>query len=1063
MMDLNSSERVLNNLNRVLLRIRLLHGLTHLLKSLVVWCVLAILIRGRMGWELVNIIAAASFAMFLLRDFPTRPRSLRTLERIRPDSDFRFTTFCECGVTLPQAESHAWESLRLQTADLLARPTPYLSIPGFAFSFRTFAATVCFTLIWSVYLPVPDKGTSRLPSLLRVKLPADPVRAGSDVRVQVFAEGRMSIPRLNVMPDQDGSPAGGEPAVLALQASVSGYYETKLPHVTRSLKLTAVADLPGGGRLASPEVRLIVTRPPILAFVSALVAPPSYTGLPAEEVRTVGDRLSVFPGTDISLRLESDLPLSSASSRFDGEKKGRVNTEWRGKSVEVNAEIYSPGNLDVSAVSENGIAGERPFVYEIDTIADRPPSVAWILPTETSLDAPVDGLIPMRWQVEDDFGLSDFRLQIAMPDGDRKYVPVAFLKDRRQIVSYLLEISSYLSYAGSEVEIKAEAADNDPVGGPKRAASSAVRVRAPTVMDMYRNLTQQGAEVSRVMERLSGESTKLLKKMTTAARTLKAEGKMAWQMEQELVSMAEAAQQAKREAEQALAELGKRTQSAARQSLLSRETLEKLSAIGSMMNNLMREDYVRAQRELQRALGSVRMDEKEKAMASSKFNFEQFVQQVDRTHRMLSRVSELLNQAEAQKGVQNLVDRAQKALAEKNAGELQALRKEAADLMPKLQELAKDPAFSELKKALASSAADLPKQFDQASRTMRDPAKSSTEEAKAAEEKLKKSLADLQTAMQKGGEKSETAEKQNAAEKINSLIDGLIFSLGEMQAGHEYFLAARSFRDPEQYSRRLQKAAALEPVLVHASADVAATAERLILFDPRPLQGLNRAIATLRALSEQDEDPSALASKLKLSYRYTASAALQLLEFSQDLQKQGGGQKGKASQDLADLLQQLIAAQNALNTRTQSGMQMGMFGENLEQLAFQQELIRRSMEAEAGRFSDLQEKLGRIDQLLQDMRKTEDELRKLGPTPDVQERQQKIANKLMELQHSLTEKEEKEEKFEAEPFFGKQSDTSSLRLDRPRINEKEFLRGLPPEYREAGKKYIRSLLEAEPQ
>ncbi len=879
------------------------------------------------------------------------------------------------------------------------------------------------------------------------------------------------MPKLQVSPVDDGGgmPSPGEPAVVALRVSSAGLYEAQLDHVAHSLKITAVADVSGGKYISSPEAHLRVIRPPALAFVSALVVPPAYSKLQAEEIRTVGKQISVLPGTELTLRLESDLPLSAASSRYESDRKTPVKTDVRSNLIEVHGEIRSAGILKISATAQNGLSGDSPFTYEIDTVTDRPPTVSWIVPQQPVLDAPIEGLVPMRWTVEDDFGLSDFHVVVKTSDGETRQLQAPFLHERRQAVSYLLEITPYLSFAGSEIEVKGEAADNDDVGGIKLGRSSSIRIRAPTVMDMYKNLTEQGGEVSRVMERLSGESTRLLKKMAAAARTLKAEGKMAWQMEQELVSMAESAQQAKQDAEKALSELGRRTESAAKQNLLTRETLQKLSSIGAMMSNLLKEDYVRAQRELQRALGSVQIGEKQKSMMSAKFNFEQFVQQVDRTHRMLERMSEIMAQAEAHKAVQDLMDRAKTAMTENNAERLQSLSQDAAALMPKLQELAKDPAFSELKKALMGASADLPKQFEQTARAVRESSKSSSADAeaqrKAAEEKLKKSLNELRTAMESGSEKSESKEKQNAADKIHSLIDNLIFSLGEMQASHEYFQAARVQRAPDQYSKRLQKTVAIEPILIQAAADVAATAERLILFDPRPIQWLNRAIATLHSLSDNDEDPAALSARLKLSYRYTATAALQLLETAQDLQKQGGGgkNKGMPSQDLADLLQQLISAQTSLNSKTQMSLQMGMFGESLEQLAFQQELIRRSMEAEAGRFSDLQDKLGRIDQLLQDMRKTEEELRKIGPTPDVQERQQKIMNKLMELQHSLTEKEEKEEKFEAEPFFGKPTDTSVLKVDRPRINEKDFLRGLPREYREAGKKYLRALLGAEPQ
>lgn len=1070
--ETNSSvARVGRDLSGAILRLQAMQVTGQILKALVVWCLLACFIRERMGWQMVNGIALVSGLVFLFREIPGRRWALRRLEELRPDSDFRFTTCDECQKTVWNPATFASRTLIRQTQELLDRPIPYLDLPGFGFAFRIFAASVAFTLIWSIYLPASEMGTAHLPMLLRVKLPQDRVRAGTDVPVQIFAEGRMSQPRLQVSAIETED-VGVEPASLQLQivsgAAPSALYQAVIPRVSFNLKLTAVANISGGPRIYSPSVPLHVIHPPVLAFSSALVIPPAYTGLPAEEIRAVGTKLSVYPGTEVTLRVESNTFLSSVESRFvPGVRALRApfKTSRRDKEIEVKGKIHSPGVLELSAVSVDGLAGDAPFRYEVDTRVDRAPSVIWITPREARMDAPSDGLIPMRWQIEDDFGVSSFQLLITTADGEQKKIDVPYLPtpagSAPQSAAYLFEVSKYLSYAGSEIEVVAEAADNDAVNGPKAGRSTPVKIRAPTVLDVYQRLTEQGAEVGRIMERLSGESTRLLKKMTNAARTLKAEGKMAWQMEQELVAMAESTQQAKREAEKALAEMGRRTESASRQNLLSRETLQKLSAIGSMMSGLLREDYARAQQELNQALGAVRMDEKERSLQAAKFNVEQFVEQVDRTHRMLSRVSDLMAKAQAQKAVQDLVDRSQKAMDASNAENLEALGKEAAALMPKLQELARDPAFSELKKALAAQASDLPKQFEEAAEGLRESSKMTPEAAKAAAEKLKKSLADLQSAVQKGGEKSESAERQNAAEKLDSMIDGLVFSLGEMQAAHDYFLSARVQHLPEEYSRRLQKAAALDPILVHAIAEVSSAAERLILFDPRPLHLLNRALANVRTLFEQDEDPSALALRLKLAYRFTASAALQLLEISQDLQKQGGGQKGSPMQDLADLLQQLISAQSGLNSRTEMGLQLGQFGQNLEQLAFQQELIRRSMEAEAGRFSELQEKLGRIDQLLQDMRKTEDDLRKMGPTPDVQANQQKILNKLMELQQSLTDREEKEEKFEAEPFFGKMADTSSLRLDRPRVDEKEFLRILPPEYREAGKKYLRSLLGAE--
>lgn len=1055
---------VRQRLNTVLLRLQLLHATTHAMKAGVVWCILAFLIRQRMGWETVHLVTFVSFLLFFLRGIPSRRTALKRLEKIRSDSEYRFTTVWEKAESNPAGISVPWATLVSQTDERLRRPTPYLCIPGFGGSFRAFAAAVAFTLAWTMFSPPADEHRIELPAVLRVKIPAGQTRAGTDVRVRVYTEGRMAAPHLDISPLDGPSPAGGisNPAAMPLRNVSPGMHEAELSRVFYSLRLTASADVPGRGTVFSPEVVLRVVRPPTLAFVSALVVPPGYTGRKAEEVRAAGGRPSVLPGSAVTIRLESDVPVSSVDARYDSPRPMPTHTDFRQNTVEVQTTVRAAGQFRVRAVSADGLAAEPAFTYDIDTLPDRAPTVSWISPAQNSMDAPVEGVVPMRWDVEDDFGVSSMRLLVSTSAGQRDVKSVPVLPQQRQTASYLLDITSYTSFAGTEVEIVAEALDHDNIGGPNVGRSTPLTIRAPTVMDMYRRLTEQGGEVNRMMEKLSGESTRLLKKMATAARTMKAEGRMAWQMEQEIVSMAEAAQQAKKEAESALAELGRRTESASRQSLLSRETLQKLSSIGSMMNTLLKEDYMRAQQELSQAIREVHMDAKERAMTAAQFNLEQFVEQVDRTHRMLERMTDIMAKAEAEKAVNDMARRAENALSEKNADNLRALAREAAALMPKLQEMAKDPAYSELKKAMASSAKDLPDQMNQAAQAVRQNSKMSEAEAKAAVDKLKQTLDDLKKSMESGNQRSESSEKQNAAERLNTGIDLLIFALGEMQADHEYFSSGRSSTQDPVYSRHLQKSTAVEPMLRQVLIDVGLTADRLILFDPRPFQLLQRSISILRGLAEHGKEPSAIASRLKVTYRSTSTACLYLIDMVQDLQKQSGGkQKGSATQDLADLLQQLIGSQMSLNSRMQMSLQLGSLGQSLEQLAFQQELIRRSMEAEAGRFSDLQDKLGRIDQLLEDMRRVEDEIRRGGATQAVQERQQKILNKLMELQHSLTDKEEKEEKFEAEPFFGKPADTSTLRLDRPAIDETEFFRRLPAEYHEAGRKYLRSLMETD--
>jgi len=172
----------------------------------------------------------------------------------------------------------------------------------------------------------------------------------------------------------------------------------------------------------------------------------------------------------------------------------------------------------------------------------------------------------------------------------------------------------------------------------------------------------------------------------------------------------------------------------------------------------------------------------------------------------------------------------------------------------------------------------------------------------------------------------------------------------------------------------------------------------------------------------------------------------------------------KKSQSLSEKLDQLAKAQQMLNSM--SFNMSGMSQPQLDQLAYEQSMIRKSLEQMMNRNSNgsdwIQKKL---NELVKEMNKVEKQLRKGKMDNKLKNKQKKIYNKLIDASRSLkkdqTDRKKRESKSADKKYKKKPKikDNNSIYDNLPEELKNYFNNDIPEEFNKNIKEYFNQLIE----
>ncbi len=870
------------------------------------------------------------------------------------------------------------------------------------------------------------------------------------------------------------------------------------------------------------DVRSIdVLHPPLLTGSSVEIAPPAYTGLPAQRLSPAPAALEALVGSRLRwLGTVNHDVVSAAAVTADGD-----TLAWHASGDTVRGEftVTEPMAWRLRLTDGRGLVGGQQVRYELAVRADEPPRVVLKRDRHDGL-MPGDGRLDLTVLAADDFGVSGLDLLVrretpgqALADtawslvplplgpaletrhvdtavGDLSFTvtaPEGAVTATQVALSLQLDAAAAELLPGEALALAVEASDNRRPGPPARGRSRVLRFFLPSATDLLASQMETETERLGDLEDLRRRSDTLADELQRIERELKKNPDPDFARRQELDEALSSQQAMQEELERLTDDLRRDLEETASRNLASEELVQRMERVAELMDNIRNETLDRLREQLREAMKELSEQDIRDAMSEVAQRQQEFLDKLDRTIALLEELKREQEMAGLAAVVEEMMRRQEELLdPEADTG---------AETADKQAELA-----AELE-ALRERIEQALKELEQSSETTSSPSDEAMREAlEQAQAKLE--AGEPQDAMARSAQEMRKPDQQSgscnagheAMRKLAALYHILLRGQQGMQMAMQNFAEGtmrRLAHDLLEVSRRQEDLAGRIPANLR---DVRAPEL------PRDEQKLLRALVGMRdrlelALRASGQMPFSLLDKLDaiadvlqravsaLEAGYGRQAmdtsrvalgdinrlVMQLLTSAQ-MSGGGGGSCSMPMPSLGQQLEQMAREQAGLNGLTEEMRQQlaeqqrqGQRGRSeMQRLQADQHGLSQQMleAAELEREQPQGERLlGDLDQLARDMERVADDLGAGLVDEEVLRRQERILSRMLDAHNSVRRRDyarRRESRAESEIFArqsGETVDAVTGDVAAPWRLRQEQIERVPPEYRELVRRYFRAL------
>lgn len=827
--------------------------------------------------------------------------------------------------------------------------------------------------------------------------------------------------------------------------------------------------------ISSNDYEIQVVSRPSLSLFNLQLNFPTYLNKEAQTIENSGN-VSIPEGTKVtwSFTTESAESVTLNFSKLE-EQNNAVKTGNTTFSFQKQFKQSTPYSIQL----ENEYSKNRDSLqFGIETIKDRYPEIT----LEQYQDTVLFKNLVLAGNISDDYGFAKLAFHYKY-ESEEQYTVVPFEFNRRlnsQSYYQIFSLDSARVKAGSELSYYIQVSDNDGVNGSKSSKTGTYSFKIPSQKEIEEDLEKSSQQVQDEIDKTLKEAKELNEKIAEADERLKTKKNMDWQDEKLMQDIIKQ----KDELAEKIDELKKENQL----NNLKREQFtpqdesvkKKMEQLQELMENILDEETKKLYDELKQLLEEqADISEFRDKMEELKSKEGDLEQELERTLELFKKMQFDMKLEENIKDLQEQIDDQEKLneetgdrkkdteeLSEKQGEE----KKETEELQEKLEQLNELNQKRENPDALPE---DMQEQLDQIKQEQQNAQeqldskkrkKASQSQQKATEQmkKLQKSLQAMQNSM--GME-----QQQEDLSFLKDLVDNLVtLSFNQEDLMNEFKEIRQS--DPRfvELSQRQLKLKDDSKITQDSLVSLSKRVFQISSFVMRELSDMNRQMdGALDALKEKRLNQAT--GKQQFTMTSINNLALLLDDVLQQMQEQmaqqmGMGQKGKGKNQpmpggLSDLQKQLSQQIQQLKKSGKSGRALS---EELARLAAQQERLRNALqEMETG--LDGGKNLGdKIDKLIDQMEKNEEDLINKNITDETIERQQEILTRLLEAESAVKERGQEQERKAATAYDYELSVPESINeYLKAKEKEIELLKTIPaklnPYYKKETNKYFKKI------
>jgi hypothetical protein len=830
----------------------------------------------------------------------------------------------------------------------------------------------------------------------------------------------------------------------------------------------------------SRDYELIVhPKPMIISFETELVYP-KYLNKENETLANVGD-LTVPEGTRINWEFQSR-NTSEIVLGFQGE---RANAKRNGEDLFTHSRALSDDETYTIYVSNEAVSGADSIGYFLNVTKDQHPS----LTVEQMQDSINLSYIFFMGEAADDHGLRKLAFYYRTdPEGPFSNQPIQIpAQGDYARFSHYLDVGAFELKPGEKLTYYFEVWDNDGVNGSKSTRSQMMNLDLPSKEEIEKLTEEANQEIKSDLDQSMKESKQLQREFKDLREELYQKKSLDWDDRKSIESLMK--KQSK--LTQAIEKIKKDfSENRNRQKEIRKEDQElakKYDELQKILDESLPEELKKLMKELEEMLEKMKKKDALEELKDFEYSNEQMNKDLDR-------MLELFKQMEFEMKMDQTAEKLEKMAEDQKrlSRETQNKQNKLDDISKKQDKLNED--FKDVKEDL-KELEDLNKELNN------QPGEDQQIDKENKQEEISESQENSMQQMQQGQRKQSSGSQQKAGEKMQELSDEMRQMQAEMQQEKTEAdlnairqllenlvtlsfdqedlmdeLKSVSQASPEyvritQKQHKLKEQSAMIEDSLHA---LSKTISEIESFVTKEMSMVNRKMDEAIDHLEKRQVPWATRDQ-QYVMTSTNNLAVMLLEVMKQLQQQmanqmksaamckkpGGSKSAKSIGDMQKQLNQDLKKMKGKMSSQKLGK--GQMSKEMAEMAARQAHLREELRKLSEELNkDGQGTMGNLEELANEMEKTETDLVNKRLTEEMLLRQQEILTRLLKAADAEREREmDNKRKSEKAKEYSKEPPPELEEYFKKREAELELYKTLPPSlkpyYRKMVENYFKSI------
>ena len=780
--------------------------------------------------------------------------------------------------------------------------------------------------------------------------------------------------------------------------------------------------------VSSEEYDLNVLLKPNITGFDINLDYPNYIGRKDETLSNIGD-LVVPVGTNLNWFFNSlntddiSILFSDKNARVSANRNDEVRYSYKKKALaDQTYKLY---------VSNDDLKDADSISYSISVVPDLHPNIK----VEKFVDSLDNKLVYFVGDASDDYGLTSlaFHYKITTENGVQQPLnstPMAKPTNKQASFDYVWDINALSLKPGDELTYYFEVFDNDGVNGRKSSKTNLMKFELPSLEEIEEETSKNNEEIKKNLEEAKEEAKKIQKDFKKLREETLQKKEMDWQTKKEMEKLLDCQKELEEQINEAKKDFEENMKNQEEFDKTDEEIQEKQEKIQEMFEEVMSDEMKELMQQIQELLQEMDKEEALEKMEEMEVNDEELNMELDR---MLELFKKLEVENEMEKAIDKLEELAEKEekLAEeteKKEKPQEELKKEQEDIEKELEKLKEDMKEMEEKneqlekpmdmEGQEESMEDIQEDVDEAQEEMEKSENSkASKKQKSAAQKMAAAAQKMQAQMQSSEE--EQMEEDMAA--LRQLLENLVTLSFDQEELIENVNVANT--NTPHYVDLVQDQFGLKDDFKLVEDSLFALSKRIFQIESFVLEKVSEIKTSMKKSTDQLEErkkPQATEQQQK-SMRSLNDLAVMLDEIMQQMQQQmaqqmqgnqmcnnpgnkGKGGKvpkdvGKGQQQLNDALQKM---KEGMGKDGKSGSKE--FAEMMQrQNALRKALEEKRKEAQQnGQGKDVGKEL---QDIIDGMNKTEEDLANKRLTNETLKRQQDIITRLLKHEKAQQERE----------------------------------------------------------